>query len=138
MTSNSPRPLGDTFVDGWDIDIESDNGSQFLGDLVNNLRGHFASDPANTYFISGAPQCPLPIADMDQAIKEAQFDYLFIQFYNNECSANDLFRDSNDNPNGPGGRFNLADWPGYLSGTASANAKLHCGVPGSIQGAGKC
>ncbi len=49
---------------------------------------------------------------MDQAIKEAEFYYLFIQFYNNQCSANDLFRDSNDNPNGPGGRYNLAEWPG--------------------------
>jgi chitinase len=136
VTSNSPRPFGDTFIDGWDIDIESDNGSQFLGVLVNSLRGHFASDPDNQYFISGAPQCPLgPIADMDQAIKEAQFDYIFIQFYNNFCSANDLFRDSNGNPNGPGGRFNLPDWPGYLAGSASANAKLHVGIPGSTVGA---
>lgn len=78
----SPRPFGANFVDGWDVDIEDDgtNGDsdQYLQDLVNALRGYFPSDPDNSYYISGAPQCPLPIADMDATIKNSQCEHIAI------------------------------------------------------------
>lgn len=54
-----------------------------------------------------------------------------IQFYNNNCAAADLVKDSQQNPDGAGGTFNFADWPGYLSGGASSGAKLHVGLPGN-------
>lgn len=136
-TSNSPRPLGDTFVNGWDVDIESDNGSQaYLGDLLNALRNYFPNDPDNTYYISGAPQCFIKDANMGNSLMQAQYDYIWIQFYNNNCAAADAISDSNDNPNGAGS-YNIADWPGYLSGGASANARLYTGIPSSKESAGK-
>ena len=107
VTSDSARPLGDVSIDGWDLDIESDpNGaSAYLQDLVDALRGYFSSDSSKSYYISGAPQCPLPIADMDAVIKNSQFDYLFIQFYNNNCAAAELTDPSGNNPDGNGLSF---------------------------------
>lgn len=78
-TSNSPRPIGDSYVDGWDIDIEGNpNGESqaHLGDLVNGIRSYFSQDPDNTYYISGAPQCPIPEESMGNSIMSAQYDYL--------------------------------------------------------------
>ena len=115
VSSLAPRPIGNSFVDGWDFDIESNpnNSGQYLGELVTKLRSYFSSDPSHTYYISGAPQCPLPETNMGAAIKSAKFDYLFIQFYNNDyCSAYQLFQ--ND-----GGSFNYDSWVSYIANTPS-------------------
>jgi chitinase len=127
VSSLAPRPIGNSFVDGWDFDIESNpnNSVQYLSELVTKLRSYFASDPGHTYYISGAPQCPLPEVNMGAAITSAQFDYLFIQFYNNDyCSAYQLFQ--ND-----GGSFNYDSWVSYVANTPSKNAKLFIGLPAS-------
>ncbi|RFU25413.1 hypothetical protein B7463_g10925, partial [Scytalidium lignicola] len=127
VSSEALRPIGNVFVDGWDFDIESNpnNSGQYLGELVKKLRAYIATDPNHTYYISGAPQCPIPEENMGAAIKSAQFDWLFIQFYNNdECSAYQLF-------NNDGGSFNYDSWVSYVSDTASANAKLFVGLPAS-------
>jgi chitinase len=71
---------------------------------------------------------------MGLSMTQAKYDYLWIQFYNNNCAANDLFRDSNENPNGAG-YFNLKDWPKYLGNGASKNAKLLVGLPGASDAA---
>lgn len=56
-----------------------------------------------------------------------------IQFYNNFCASTDLVKDPNDNPDsdGSGGYFDFGEWPAYISGGASKNAKIHVGLPGS-------
>jgi len=131
VTSNAaPRPFGDVFVNGWDLDIESNPTSQNSNYkyLVNKLRGFFPSDSSNTYYISGAPQCPLPEVNMGDAIDNAQFDYLFIQFYNNDfCSAYQFVRPDG----GQGDGFNFDVWETYVSAHASAGAKLLVGLPAS-------
>jgi chitinase len=124
---SAPRPIGDAFVDGWDFDVEANpnNSGQYLGELITKLRSNFASDSGHKYYISGAPQCPLPEDNMGAAIKSSQFDWLFIQFYNNdECSAYQLFQ--ND-----GGSFNYDSWVSYVAGTPSSGAKLFVGLPAS-------
>jgi chitinase len=123
----APRPIGNAFVDGWDFDVEANpnNSGAYLGELVTKLRSYFASDTTNSYVISGAPQCPLPEGNMGQAITSSQFDWLFIQFYNNDgCSAYQLF-------NNDGGSFNYDAWVSYVSGTPSSGAKLFVGLPAS-------
>lgn len=62
------------------------------------------------------------------SINQAQYDYLSIQFYNNECAAVHAYDGSN--------LFNLADWPGVIANGASANAKLLVGLPGNPAEAG--
>jgi hypothetical protein len=120
VSSLAPRPIGNSFVDGWDFDIElnPNNSGQHLGELVTKLRSYFSSDPGHTYYISGAPQCPLPEVNMGAAITSAQFDYLFIQFYNNDyCSAYQLFQ--ND-----GGSFNYDSWVSYVANTPIRRLKM--------------
>jgi len=131
-TSGAPRPFGDVFVNGWDLDIEANPNGQNTNYkyLVNKLRSFFPSDSSNTYYISGAPQCPLPEANMGDAIDNAKFDYLFIQFYNNDfCSAYQFVRPDG----GKGDGFNFDAWETYVSAHASAGAKLLVGLPASTK-----
>ena len=117
-SNNVPRPFGTNFVDGWDFDIESNAGNQYYQYMISALRSNFASDPNNTYRITGAPQCPIPEPNMGEIIAHAQFDYLWIQFYNNpSCSY----------PNS----LNYKDWVSYISGTLSAHAEIFLGLPAS-------
>lgn len=57
--------------------------SQYYPAMIATLRENFATDPENTYYITGAPQCPIPEPNMGIIIGNATFDYLWIQFYNN-------------------------------------------------------
>lgn len=113
-----PRPFGSTFVNGWDFDIESNSGNQYYPYLISKLRSNFASDPANTYYITGAPQCPIPEPNMQSIVTNSQFDYLWVQFYNNPgCSLNGL--------------INFNGWVSSIANTPSSNAKILIGVPAS-------
>lgn len=59
---------------------------------------------------------------MGEIVTAAQFDYLWVQFYNNPgCSTN--------------GPINYDDWKTYIANTPSANAKLFIGVPAAPDGA---
>ena len=82
-SSSVPRPFGKSFVNGWDFDIESNSGNEYYKDMISTLRSNFKSDSSNTYYITGAPQCPIPEPNMNEIITAAQFDYLWVQFYNN-------------------------------------------------------
>jgi chitinase len=119
------RPFGNTFVNGFDFDIEVASGSAYYPYLISTLRSLFASDPAHTYYITGAPQCPLPEPNMGSIIANAQFDYLWVQFYNNNDYAPDPCS-LGFNGNAP---FNYNSWVSFLDGTPSANAKIFIGVP---------
>lgn len=122
------RPFGDVFVNGWDFDLENPVGNQFYPDLISTLRSNFAKDANNKYYITGAPQCPLPEANMGDAIQNSVFDYLFVQFYNNpqRCSLN-----------APGSQpLNWGEWTSFLSSTKSSGAKLFVGAPAALAGAG--
>lgn len=119
---SAPRPFGDVFVNGWDFDIESNSGNQYYQYMIAKLRSNFAKDSSNTYYITGAPQCPLPEPNMGEIISASQFDYLWIQFYNNPgCSTN--------------GNINYADWKSTLASGPSKDAKIFIGVPAAPDGA---
>jgi chitinase len=120
--SSIPRPFGSSFVNGWDFDIESNSGNQYYPAMIAQLRSNFASDPSHEYYITGAPQCPIPEPNMNVIITNATFDYLWVQFYNNPgCSVN--------------GPINYDAWKTNIAGTPSANAELFLGVPASTLGA---
>ncbi|XP_024975194.1 acidic endochitinase SE2-like [Cynara cardunculus var. scolymus] len=76
--SNS-RPLGDAVLDGIDFDIETGTG-QFWDNLAKALAAHSSEKKV---YLSAAPQCPIPDANLDAAIKTGLFDYVWVQFYNN-------------------------------------------------------
>lgn len=125
--TSAPRPFGDTFVNGWDFDIEHNDGSnKYYPAMISKLRSNFASDPDNTYYITGAPQCPIPEPNMGIIIQNAKFDYLWVQFYNNNnykvpCA---LGFDGQ-------AAFNYNNWTDWISTTESAGATIFVGVPAS-------
>lgn len=132
VQDKSKRPLGNVRIDGWDIDVESDPNNEdqngYLGAMLNKLRSYFQADTANKYYIHGAPQCYLNggknmDVNIGNSINQAQYDYLSIQFYNNDCAATHAYDGSN--------QFNLNQWPGVIANGASKNAKLLVGIPGN-------
>ncbi|KAF2117275.1 glycoside hydrolase superfamily [Lophiotrema nucula] len=72
------RPFGDAVVDGIDIDFETPIAH--ADTFAKTLREKFG-------LLSAAPQCPFPDANMGTALTTVRFDFLNIQFYNNECAA---------------------------------------------------
>lgn len=122
--STAPRPFGEAFVNGFDFDIEhqDDNHNQYYQNMIKQLRSNFAKDSSNKYYITGAPQCFLPETNMGTIIQNSEFDYLWIQFYNNNCA---LAIDNGKN-------FNYKDWTDILFTTQSRNASLFIGLPASV------
>ncbi|KAG9776762.1 Endochitinase A1 [Exophiala dermatitidis] len=122
-----PRPFGQNVVDGFDLDIESGGGFGYA-DLVTELRSKFASQ-SKQYYISAAPQCDVPDPQLANAIQNADFDYIFVQYYNTaRCSASSLFSS---------GKLNTATditfgWANWLR-TYSKNkaVQLYVGLPAS-------
>ncbi|KAI0436091.1 glycoside hydrolase superfamily [Xylaria telfairii] len=103
------RPFGKTVVDGFDFNIEHNDGNQFYQDM---------------YYITGAPQCPIPEPNMGVVINGSQFDYLWPQFYNNNNYTYPCALPINGNA-----PFNYDQWISYTANTPSANAKIFIGVP---------
>ncbi|KAL6793335.1 carbohydrate-binding module family 1 protein [Trichoderma sp. SZMC 28013] len=119
------RPFGNVFVNGFDFDLELNAGSQYYQYLISTLRSNFLSDSTNTYYITGAPQCPIPEPNMGEIISTSVFDYLWIQFYNNNGYGPDpcSLGLPGDAP------FNFNNWTSFIATTPSKNAKLFIGVP---------
>ncbi|OZJ03709.1 hypothetical protein BZG36_03309 [Bifiguratus adelaidae] len=121
--SSSTRPFDNAVVDGFDLDIEG-GGSTGYAAMVTQLRNHFASDKSKTYYISGAPQCPYPDAYMQPVLNAVPFDFVFVQFYNNYCSATSS-------------SFNFATWDNWAKTVSpNPNVKIFLGLPGSTTAAG--
>ncbi|TKY66411.1 Acidic endochitinase [Spatholobus suberectus] len=116
---SSSRPLGDAVLDGIDFDIEAGGGAHW-DELAKALKG-FSSQ--KKVYLSAAPQCPIPDAHLDTAIKTGLFDYVWVQFYNNPpCQY------SSGNTN------NLINsWNRWTSSQAK---QLFLGVPASTSAAG--
>ncbi|KUL81789.1 hypothetical protein ZTR_09339 [Talaromyces verruculosus] len=102
---------------------EAETIGQNLWDAYGNTSGGSVPRPFGSVFVNGwdfdieAKSEP----NMGEIITAGQFDYLWIQFYNNGyCSY----------PN----TLNYADWVSYIAGTRSANAKVFLGVPASELG----
>ncbi|RMI97945.1 hypothetical protein CDV36_016164 [Fusarium kuroshium] len=126
---NGPRPFdaddGSTrpAIDGFDFDIEHDlpNGPYIA--MINELR-RLKSD----VIITGAPQCPTSdqYFYMKEMIDQAQFDALFIQFYNNG------YCDAIEDPDVSWDRMNYDEWADIIDDSKASNgAKIYVGLPAS-------
>jgi chitinase len=129
-------------VDGFDFDIESDilpppsdtkvnaitdYKTRGYATMISRLRALYSKDASKAYYISGAPQCPIPDAHLSPVIAAAWFDFLFVQFYNNpSCSVRAAV-------NGAGGNSFL-HWTQQPS--LNANVKVYLGLPASPNATG--
>ncbi|KAG1367719.1 acidic endochitinase [Cocos nucifera] len=119
--SSSSRPLGAAVLDGIDFDIEATNGD-FFDDLAKDL-AQFSSQGKKVY-LTAAPQCPYPDAHLNTALQTGIFDYVWIQFYNNQqCEYSS------------GSIDNLTSaWSTWISSVTATNFFL--GLPASTDAAG--
>ncbi|XP_044973004.1 acidic endochitinase-like [Hordeum vulgare subsp. vulgare] len=80
--ASSSGPLGDIVLDGIDFDIEL-GSAKFWNDLATDLK-NLGKNGGKTVLLSAAPQCPFPDEWDGGAISTGLFDFVWVQFYNNE------------------------------------------------------
>ncbi|CAO3594147.1 unnamed protein product [Absidia cylindrospora] len=117
--SHKYRPFDDAVIDGFDFDIEGGGATGYatLSDSLKSLSN-------NKLLVTGAPQCPFPDAMLGDALDNAVFDAVFVQFYNNYCSPS-------------GSNFNFDSWDKWASSTSkNKDVKVFLGLPGSSTAAG--
>ena len=76
--SNSTRPFGEAVLDGINLDIEG-GGSTGYAAFVSRIRSH-AEGANKQYYITAAPQCPFPDANLGAVINAVGFDAVYVQF----------------------------------------------------------
>ena len=94
--------------------------------MVRRLREHYAAVTDRSFYISGAPQCIIPDAQLGRAISNSFFDFIWVQFYNTwGCSAREFY-----SPSRPGASFNYDAWVEIIKDGANPSAKLYIGLLG--------
>lgn len=101
--------------------------------MIRRLRSYFPG-AEKQYLITGAPQCSIPDTNMGNMIATAEFDILWIQFYNTPLCSVRSWVNANPNYLETGvekfGGFSYNQWADFLVDTASADAKLYIGMFG--------
>ncbi|XBI20374.1 hypothetical protein VPH35_061679 [Triticum aestivum] len=80
--ASSSGPLGNVALDGIDFDIEL-GSAKFWNNLARDLKD-LGKNGGKTVLLSAAPQCPFPDEWDGGAISTGLFDFVWVQFYNNE------------------------------------------------------
>lgn len=122
------RPFGDVVLDGVDLDIEAGTTMYYV-DFVQSIRELMNTDQNKKYLITGAPQCPFPDVVMGPGSKGTvlhdipqEFDYLFVQFYNNYCYLGSLTQFNSS----------MTDWLNFADQTKQSHGKgplIFIGLP---------
>jgi chitinase len=119
------RPFGtEVIVDGFDLDNEN-HSTEHYETFATALRERFTIDDSKTYYLSAAPQCPIPDESIPLGALQ-QADFVWVQFYNNPSCNIDT----------PGFRQSFQAWSDLLaSGTQVRGPRLYIGAAG-FEGAG--
>lgn len=114
------RPFGDATVDGFDFDLENQNQIGCVS-LAKRLQNLSSGDSTKDYLLTSAPQCPFPDQSNGDLIDGVELDYLFVQFYNNDCGLSD--------------GFNFDTWAQYMKSKNYEKTKLFIGLPATSNSA---
>jgi chitinase len=82
------RPFGTAVLDGIDLDIEKGSAKGYAV-FAETLKTLMHADTRKTYYLTAAPQCPYPDPYLGPGATTAlgetpsSFDFLYVQFYNN-------------------------------------------------------
>ncbi|CEI86990.1 Putative Glycoside hydrolase family 18 protein [Rhizopus microsporus] len=122
--SSSTRPFGDAILDGIDLDIEG-GGSNYYVPFLQKLSSYF--DDSKKYYITAAPQCVFPDANLQNTLNAFPFDAVYVQFYNNPCGLQ--YFDSN--------QWNFGVWDNWARNSSpNPKVKVYIGAPASPSAAG--
>ncbi|PIA17513.1 glycoside hydrolase [Coemansia reversa NRRL 1564] len=81
MEGSSPyRPFDDAIIDGVDLDFEQSSQMNLI-QFANNMNQLYKTG-TRKYYLTSAPQCPYPDANLGNLLSQAHVDMAFIQFYN--------------------------------------------------------
>lgn len=138
ITWTGPRPFGDAYVDGFDLDLEANAAELPSQDYIHANYAYFVRQ-LKAYqpnaLISAAPQCVLPDPRLADAIMGAPFDMIFTQFYNTEvCSARTGYQERQAKS---GDNFTFGKWASWLKANSNnKGVKLYMGLPAGPDGVG--
>ncbi|KAG6865651.1 hypothetical protein C0991_000570 [Blastosporella zonata] len=125
--SSSTRPFGTAVLDGIDLDIEGGGSTVGFAAFVNRIRSH-AKGASKKYYVTAAPQCVFPDANLGPILNSVAFDAVYVQFYNNYCGVQNY-----NNANA----WNFGTWDKWAKTQAvNKNVKVYIGAPASSTAAG--
>uniref|UniRef100_A0A0W0FAU0 chitinase n=1 Tax=Moniliophthora roreri TaxID=221103 RepID=A0A0W0FAU0_MONRR len=120
------RPFGDAVLDGIDLDIEGGTSAHYAT-FVNTIRS-YAKGANKKYYVTAAPQCVFPDAALGEVLNSAEFNAIYVQFYNNPCGLTH-FSDATN--------WNFGLWDGWArSASTNKDVKVYIGVPAATSAAG--
>lgn len=134
--ADKPRPFGNAFVDGFDMDLEAQFYDMPGGDakfIYANYEyfGNYVKTHSNM-LLSAAPQCVVPDARISPIMKKLAFDMIFTQFYNTwECSA---AKEVDDKKKKQPSTFTFQKWIDEIKASANPGAKFYIGLPAGPAG----
>ncbi|KAJ2522982.1 Chitinase 2 [Coemansia sp. RSA 1939] len=124
--SSEYRPYDDAVLDGVDLDIESGEHAGYSA-FINQLRSYFEK-ASKQYFISTAPQCVYPDANLGSTLSsKVWIDNNYVQFYNNPCNLANIDNKWN---------FDYASWDALAKSNPNINSKVYVGLPAGTGAAG--
>lgn len=124
--SSTTRPFGSAVLDGVDLDIEAGTGTGYVA-FVNQLRSKFTG-ASKKYYITAAPQCVYPDAALGSVLNNANFDAIYVQFYNNPCGLQTYGNVAN---------WNYGNWDYWARNVSpNKNVKIYIGAPAAPKAAG--
>ncbi|KAG2753615.1 carbohydrate-binding module family 5 protein [Suillus brevipes Sb2] len=81
--TSSTRPFGTAVLDGIDMDIESGSQTGYAA-FLKALRKLMDANEKQ-FYLTAAPQCVFPDANLGDTLNAVGFDAVYVQFYNNWC-----------------------------------------------------
>jgi chitinase len=127
--SGALRPFGSAVLDGFDFDFEANVSNMAV--FATRLRTLFSAAGGKKYFLSAAPQCPIPDWYNKDILDNVPLDFVNVQFYNNYCGATSYVSGSTTQNN-----FNFAAWDSWAKASKNAAVKILLGVPANTGAAG--
>ncbi|KAI5818352.1 glycoside hydrolase family 18 protein [Pyronema omphalodes] len=124
------RPFGGAVVDGFDLDIEK-LPALYYEKFAYRIQKLAAADTSKRYYLTAAPQCPIPDAHLTTALSKVAFDAIFVQFYNNPGCSADMWTGAGGFQ-GTNTVFNFGMWDSWVKSNAkNPSMKIFMGLPAS-------
>ncbi|PMB65607.1 Endochitinase 33 [Beauveria bassiana] len=128
-SSKVDRPFGSAVVNGFDLDFEAPvSNLPAFGDKLRRLM----DTATGKFYLSAAPQCVYPDANVGTTLDAVFFDIVQVQFYNNDCGVNH-FQEGVQSQQA----FNFPVWDEWAQKSKNPQVKVLIGIPANIDAAGK-